>query len=42
MVSRKMKHDHVAFMPRPDAATSARNPAAVFARCDEQHPHSAP
>ena len=36
-----MKRDYVAFMPKPDAATAARNPAVAFEHYNEQHPHSA-
>jgi len=36
-----MKRDYVAFMPKPDAATAARNLAIAFEHCNEKHPHSA-
>ena len=36
-----MKRDYVAFMPKPDAATAARNLAIAFEHYNEQHPHSA-
>ncbi|WP_090812064.1 IS3 family transposase [Paraburkholderia tuberum] len=36
-----MKRDYVAFMPKPDAATAARNLAVAFEHYNEQHPHSA-
>jgi len=36
-----MKCDYVAFMPKPDAATAARNLAIAFEHYNEQHPHSA-
>ena len=36
-----MKRDYVAFMPKPDAATAARNLAIVFEHYNEKHPHSA-
>jgi putative transposase len=36
-----MKHDYVAFMPKPDAATAARNLAIAFEHYDEKPPRSA-
>ncbi|MBU9313230.1 IS3-like element ISBcen6 family transposase [Burkholderia multivorans] len=36
-----MKRDYVAFMPKPDAATAARNLAIAFEHYNEKHPHSA-
>ncbi len=36
-----MKRDYVAFMPKPDAQTAARNLAIAFEHYNEQHPHSA-
>jgi putative transposase len=36
-----MKRDYVAFMPKPDAATAARNLAVAFKHHNGQHPHSA-
>ncbi len=36
-----MKRDYVSFMPKPDAATAARNLAVAFEHYNEQHPHSA-
>ncbi|MPW11607.1 IS3 family transposase [Paraburkholderia sp. CNPSo 3155] len=36
-----MKRDYVAFMPKPDAATAARNLAIAIEHYNEQHPHSA-
>ncbi|MGF6853643.1 transposase InsO family protein [Paraburkholderia sp. CI3] len=36
-----MKRDYVTFMPKPDAATAARNLAVAFEHYNEQHPHSA-
>ncbi|WP_086004916.1 IS3 family transposase [Ralstonia solanacearum] len=36
-----MKRDYVAFMPKPNAATAARNLAIAFEHYNEQHPHSA-
>jgi putative transposase len=36
-----MKHDYVAFMPKPDAATAVRNLAVAFEHYNERHPHSA-
>ncbi|KWO52217.1 transposase [Burkholderia ubonensis] len=36
-----MKRDYVAFMPKPDAATAARNLAIAFDHYNEKHPHSA-
>ncbi len=36
-----MKRDYVAFMPKPDAETAARNLAIAFEHYNEQHPHSA-
>ncbi|NIF51262.1 IS3 family transposase [Burkholderia sp. Ax-1724] len=36
-----MKRDYVAFMPKPDAATAARNLAVAFDHYNEHHPHSA-
>ncbi|MPV61426.1 transposase, partial [Burkholderia sp. BE24] len=33
--------DYVAFMPKPDAATAARNLAIAFEHYNEKHPHSA-
>ena len=32
-----MKRDYVAFMPKPDAATAARNLAIAFEHCNEKH-----
>jgi transposase InsO family protein len=39
--SKTMKRDYVAFMPKPDAATAARNLAIAFEHYNEKHPHSA-
>jgi putative transposase len=36
-----MKRDYVAFMPKPNAATAARNLAIAFKHYNEKHPHSA-
>jgi putative transposase len=36
-----MKRDYVAYMPKPDAATAARNLAIAFEHYNEKHPHSA-
>lgn len=36
-----MKRDHVAFMPKTDAATAAHNLAVAFEHYNERHPHSA-
>lgn len=36
-----MKRDYVAFMPKPDAVTAARNLAIAFEHYNEKHPHSA-
>lgn len=36
-----MKRNRVAFMPRPDAATAARNLTIVFEHDDERHSHRA-
>ena len=36
-----IKRDYVAFMPKPDAATAARNLAIAFEHYNEKHPHSA-
>ncbi|USS44009.1 IS3-like element ISBugl1 family transposase [Burkholderia glumae] len=36
-----MKRDYVAIMPKPDAATAARNLAIAFEHYNEKHPHSA-
>lgn len=36
-----MKRDHVAFMPKPDAATTVLNLAIVFEHDNEKHPNSA-
>lgn len=36
-----MKRDYIAFMPKPDAATAARNLAIAFEHYNEKHPHSA-
>lgn len=36
-----MKRDYVAFMPKPDAASAARNLAIAFEHYNEKHPHSA-
>lgn len=36
-----MKRDYVALMPKPDAATAARNLAIAFEHYNEKHPHSA-
>ncbi|WP_368076897.1 IS3 family transposase [Burkholderia glumae] len=35
-----MKRDYVAIMPKPDAATAARNLAIAFEHYNEKHPHS--
>lgn len=36
-----MKRDYVGFIPKPDAATAARNLAIAFEHYKEKHPHSA-
>lgn len=36
-----MKRDYVAFVPKPDAPTAARNLAIAFEHYNEKHPHSA-
>ncbi|AOI67636.1 hypothetical protein WS51_28635 [Burkholderia territorii] len=36
-----MKRDYVAFMPKPDAASTARNLAIAFEHYNEKRPHSA-
>jgi putative transposase len=36
-----MKHDYVAFMPKPDAATAVPNLAIAFEHYNKKHPHSA-
>ncbi len=36
-----MKRDYVAFILKPDAATTAHNLAIAFEHYNEQHPHSA-
>ncbi len=36
-----MKRDYVAFMPKPDAATAARNLVIAFEHYNEKHPYSA-
>src|SRR5260370_6300280 len=35
-----MKRDYVAFMPKPDAATAARNLAIAFEHYNDKHPSS--
>jgi putative transposase len=39
--AKTMKRDYVAFMPKPHAATAARNLVVAFEHYNEQHPHSA-
>jgi putative transposase len=36
-----MKREYVALMPKPDAATAARNLAIAFEHYNEKHPRSA-
>ena len=36
-----MKRDYVAFMPKPDAVTAARNLVIAFGHYNGKHPHSA-
>lgn len=36
-----MKRDYVTFMPKPNAASAARNLAIAFEHYNEKHPHSA-
>ncbi len=36
-----MKHDYVAFMPKPDAATAVNNLAIGVEHYNEKHPHGA-
>lgn len=36
-----MKRDYVTFMPKPGAATAARNLAIAFGHYNEKHPHNA-
>jgi len=38
---RTMKRGYVALMPKPDAATAARNLAIAFEHYNEKHPRSA-
>lgn len=35
-----MKRDYMGFMPKPDAASAARNLAIAFEHYNEEHPHS--